>query len=205
MEDKWGFRESGENVVIYEPVTIIAPEKMVLKNNILISEYAYLAGGLGFYIGNYIHIAAHVSVSGGGYCILEDFTGLSAGVRLITGSDDFTGQAMSNPMVPTEFRKVTRSFVHLEKHALLATGVIVHPGVTIGEGAVASSGSVVTSDLEPWSIYRGIPARKVRERPRDRILSFEKELARRNPDHRCDFSEIADNIKKELKIRGSGE
>ena len=52
----------------------------------------------------------------------------------------------------------------------------MHPGVTIGEGAVAASNSLVTKDLEPWSIYMGIPARKVREREKDEILKYENEL-----------------------------
>jgi len=42
----------------------------------------------------------------------------------------------------------------------------VAPGVNLGEGAVLGLGSVATRDLEPWGIYAGVPAVKVKERKR---------------------------------------
>ena len=46
---------------------------------------------------------------------------------------------------------------------------IILPGVTIGEGAVIGSGSVVAKDVEPFSITVGNPARKIGERPRELV------------------------------------
>jgi putative colanic acid biosynthesis acetyltransferase WcaF len=43
---------------------------------------------------------------------------------------------------------------------------IVAPGVSLGEGAVLGLGSVATRDLEPWSVYAGMPATKVKDRRR---------------------------------------
>lgn len=40
----------------------------------------------------------------------------------------------------------------------------VSPGVNIGAGAVLGLGSVATRDLEPWSVYSGVPAVKVKAR-----------------------------------------
>jgi putative colanic acid biosynthesis acetyltransferase WcaF len=42
----------------------------------------------------------------------------------------------------------------------------VAPGVNLGEGSVLALASVATSDLEPWTVYAGAPARKVKERER---------------------------------------
>lgn len=42
----------------------------------------------------------------------------------------------------------------------------VAPGVNVGEGAVLGMGSVATRDLDPWSVYAGVPAVKVKERER---------------------------------------
>jgi acetyltransferase-like isoleucine patch superfamily enzyme len=39
---------------------------------------------------------------------------------------------------------------------------IVLKGVTIGEGAVVAAGSIVTSDVPPWTIVGGNPARVIR-------------------------------------------
>jgi maltose O-acetyltransferase len=47
--------------------------------------------------------------------------------------------------------------------AWLGVRAVVLPGVTIGDGAVVAAGAVVTGDVEPNSIYAGIPARRIRE------------------------------------------
>ncbi len=43
-------------------------------------------------------------------------------------------------------------------------GVIVLPGVTVGDGAVLAAGAVVTKDVEPYTIVGGVPAKLIRER-----------------------------------------
>lgn len=43
-------------------------------------------------------------------------------------------------------------------------GVIILSGVTIGEGSIIAAGSVVTKDVEPFWIYGGNPAKKIRPR-----------------------------------------
>jgi putative colanic acid biosynthesis acetyltransferase WcaF len=40
----------------------------------------------------------------------------------------------------------------------------VQPGVQIGEGAVLALGSVATRNLEPWTVYGGVPARRIKAR-----------------------------------------
>jgi putative colanic acid biosynthesis acetyltransferase WcaF len=42
----------------------------------------------------------------------------------------------------------------------------VAPGVNVGEGAVLGLGSVATRNLEPWTVYAGVPAVKVKARQR---------------------------------------
>lgn len=193
---KYKFKNIGENVVIYEPVAIMKSEMIWLENHIIISEFAYINGGKGTYIGNHVHVAAHTSISGGGTCVMEDFTGISAGVRLITGSASFNGEGLTSPTLPVEFQSTKRSHVILKKHSTLATNVVVHPGVTIGEGTIVSSGSVVTKDTEPWSIYMGTPAKKVRDREKSKILEYEAKVYEAQQLKPSDFSLIISQFKK---------
>lgn len=76
-----------------------------------------------------MHIAIQTTIAGG--ALIDDYSGLAAGCRIITGSDDFLGDAMVGPCVPMEYRIVKRSYVILEKHVVLGTNYIVFPGVTL--------------------------------------------------------------------------
>lgn len=48
---------------------------------------------------------------------------------------------------------------------------IIMPAITIGDGAVIASGSVVTKDVAPYTIVGGNPAKKIRQRFDDHIIS----------------------------------
>lgn len=43
-------------------------------------------------------------------------------------------------------------------------GAIVMSGVKIANGTIVAAGAVVTKDTEPYSIYAGVPAKKIRDR-----------------------------------------
>lgn len=54
--------------------------------------------------------------------------------------------------------------VVIQDDVWIGLGSIVLTGVVIGEGSIVAAGSVVTRDVEAYSIYAGVPARKVGER-----------------------------------------
>jgi acetyltransferase-like isoleucine patch superfamily enzyme len=58
-----------------------------------------------------------------------------------------------------DFRGVT-----IERNARLAVHITTLPGITIGEGAIVGSMSLVTRDVKPYTIVRGIPARECKDR-----------------------------------------
>ena len=59
--------------------------------------------------------------------------------------------------------------INLGAYSWICARASVAPGVHVGEGAVLGLGSVATSDLEPWTVYAGVPARKVKHRERRAI------------------------------------
>lgn len=54
-------------------------------------------------------------------------------------------------------------------YAWVCACAIVSPGVNIGEGAILGLGSIATKDLDPFGIYAGAPACKVKERERSAV------------------------------------
>jgi acetyltransferase-like isoleucine patch superfamily enzyme len=55
----------------------------------------------------------------------------------------------------------TTGQVSIGRDAWLGFRATVLPGISIGEGAVVASGSVVTKDVAPFAIVAGVPARQV--------------------------------------------
>jgi len=54
--------------------------------------------------------------------------------------------------------------MRLGAYSWICARASVSPGVNVGAGAVLGLGSVAGSDLEPWTVYSGVPALKVKAR-----------------------------------------
>jgi acetyltransferase-like isoleucine patch superfamily enzyme len=54
--------------------------------------------------------------------------------------------------------------VWIDDDVWIGWGAFVRSGVHVGRGAVIGANAVVTTDVEPYAIYAGVPARKVGER-----------------------------------------
>lgn len=52
----------------------------------------------------------------------------------------------------------------IENNCWLGMGVVVCPGVKIGNGSVVGAGSVVTQDIPPYSVVVGVPAKIIKKR-----------------------------------------
>jgi len=66
------------------------------------------------------------------------------------------------PMIKQGFTE--RRPIIVDDDVWFGYGVIVLPGVHIGEGAVVGAGSVVTKDVPPYAIVGGNPAKVIRRR-----------------------------------------
>jgi maltose O-acetyltransferase len=62
------------------------------------------------------------------------------------------------PYVP-----VCHSPITIEDDAWLGTGTVVLPGIKIGEGAVIAANSVVTKNVDSYTIVGGSPAEFIRQ------------------------------------------
>ena len=62
-----------------------------------------------------------------------------------------------------DFQLITRP-IFVGARAWVAADAFVGPGVTVGEGAVVGARAVLFKDAEPWSVYAGNPAVRIRAR-----------------------------------------
>ena len=156
----------GTGAVIYPTAKIIRPEHLALGDFSTIDDFVFLNAGERTSLGRYVHIGCHASVIGGGVLDVGDYAVIATGARVLTATDTFEGGARMSTHLPDDYRAVRTAPVRLETDAFVGANAVVMPGVTLGEGAVAAAGSVVTRDLDPWTVYAGTPARPVSGRPR---------------------------------------
>jgi galactoside O-acetyltransferase len=155
-------------LTIYESAKLIGRENIHFGENVIIDDFVLIYARKPISIGSYVHIGAFSSISGGEEVVMEDFSGLSMGCRIFTGSEDFCRGGFGNPTIPEEFRNVSRAPVRLGRFAVIGANSVILPGVTVGEGATVGACSVVSRDLDPWGIYIG--NRCVGQRNREGVL-----------------------------------
>jgi len=167
----------GSDVFISAAVEIRRPHLVRIGNHVAIDSGFYCT--VAAELADYIHIGPYVTAIGGAGSTLRmsHFTTIGAGTRIVCGSDEFFGEGLVGSTVPEAYRDHVRlSTVTLEMFASLGTNVVVHPEVTVAEGSVVGSCSLVTEDTEPWTIYHGVPARPVRERRREKMIAAARAL-----------------------------
>ena len=170
------FRSIGENVLISRKASFYGVSGISIGNNVRIDDFCVLTSGRGgIQIGNYVHLAFYALLQGQGKIILEDFSGLAARVSVYSSSDDYFGEHMSNPTIPSQFIGEVCGDVTLCKHVLVGSGTVILPGVTLKEGAAVGALSLVNKDCEEFYLYRGNPAKKVFKRSRN-LQILEKEF-----------------------------
>jgi dTDP-4-amino-4,6-dideoxy-D-glucose acyltransferase len=175
--DYSALKSCGKDVRIAPTVFIKYPELVSIGDHVAIDNYCHFTAAME--IGSYIHIGPFCSLIGGRKSKFEmhDFSGLAAGCRIICASDDYLGSGLTNPTIPDKYHATIHyGNVILQKHALLGTNCVVHPGVVVGEGTAVGSCSLITKTLDPWMIYVGIPAQAKKIRDKGKILELEKKL-----------------------------
>lgn len=176
------FRKLGREVQISRTARLYSPEYISIGEFSIVDDFCILSGNLE--IGRNVHLAHGCHVIGGREGIsMGDFSGLAYGVTIFAQSDDYGGDALTNPTVPMKFREIMRARVEIRRHVIVGAGTVIFPGVLLGEGSSIGSLSMVTKSTEPWGVYFGIPAKKIKDRHRN-LLELEKEyLAEQSPDN----------------------
>ncbi|MFQ5335726.1 MAG: WcaF family extracellular polysaccharide biosynthesis acetyltransferase [Flavobacteriales bacterium] len=124
----------GEGVVIRPSVNIKYPWHLVIGDQVWIGEHVWIDSLGKVVIGNHV-------------CI-------SQGALILSGNHDYKKET---------FDLLVKDIV-LDDGVWIGARAVVCQGVRCGSHAVLSAGSVAQADLEPYAVYRGNPAEKIRER-----------------------------------------
>lgn len=169
-----GFKRLGKNVKISDKAAIYDAHRMEIGDHARIDDFCVVSGGLS--LGRNVYIGPQCLLAGGEPgIVMEDFVTLAYGVRVFTQSDDYSGETMTNSTVPRQYKKEFKSAIRLERHVIVGAGSAILPAVTVAQGCSIGAMTLVLQSTEPWGIYVGSPARRLKERKRD-LLALEKQF-----------------------------
>ena len=130
----------GDKCHFYAKGKVWAPWNLICEDRVSVADDAEIYNPSPMYFGS------HAIVSQGAY--------------LCGATHTYNDPAF--PLVSYEMRFGAYSWV--------CARAIVAPGVNMGEGAILALGSVGTRDMEPYGIYAGAPAKKIKERDRGAVV-----------------------------------
>ena len=115
-------------------------------------------------------LPGHISVSIGNFC------SIAQGVTIISGGEHHPEWITTFPInikmnLDSNTTAVAKGPIVIENDVWIATNSSILSGVTIGNGAVVAAGSVVVKDVPPYAIVGGNPAKLIRYRFDEEIIS----------------------------------
>lgn len=165
-----GFASIGTNVLISDKASIYNARKIKIGSNVRIDDFCIIsAGEHGIEIGNFVHIACYVSLIGNELIKVQDFVGISSRTAVYSSSDDYSGNFLMGPTIPNQYKNVDSRPVVFENHTVIGAGSVILPGVTVAEGTAVGALSLVSKNLEAWSIYIGSPIKFIKPRAKEML------------------------------------
>jgi acetyltransferase-like isoleucine patch superfamily enzyme len=162
----FGFKTIGKNVKIAKNCTISGLSNISIGDNVIIDAFCSIIATEDGYlqIGSFVHIGAFCHLLANTGIEIKDFSGLSQNVKIYSKTDDYSGNSLSNPTIPNKYKFIKKGKVIINEHVIIGAGSVILPNVIIGEGSAVGALSLITTNLDSWTIYYGNPLKKLTKR-----------------------------------------
>lgn len=180
--ENFGFKSLGKNVRISSDARIYGQENISIGNNVRIDDFVTLSATNGYIdIRNNVFIAKGCHLSGFYGIILSDFSSMAAFTTIYSASDDYFGNFLTAQAIPQEYTSHIGGTVNVGKHVIIGCHTTIIGQCSLGDGCSIGAMSLIVKDLDEWSIYAGVPARKIKDRSTN-LLKLECELLKKHPE-----------------------
>jgi len=153
----------GRNCKVAPRVDIKLTDNAVLEigSNVIISDYAWLVltkPNPHLKIGSFVEIGRGSIVAVKGNTTIGDYTQVGPFCQIIDHDHSF----LKNDLIMNQ--KAVVKDIKIGRDCWLGCGVKILKGVTVGDGAVIGANSVVTSNIPPYEVWAGVPAKFIKKR-----------------------------------------
>lgn len=131
-------KRCGEGVVFFPGVVIHYPENVELDSDVHMGRGVFISGQGGVSVGKWVLIGPHTVIHSANH-------------------------VYDNPSIPIQKQGHEPRAITIEDDVWIGANVTVLPGIRIGRGSVVAAGSVVTSDVDPYLVVGGVPARLIKQ------------------------------------------
>jgi acetyltransferase-like isoleucine patch superfamily enzyme len=159
-----GFKQVGPNARVHSGAHIYGLENIQLGENSRIDDFSLIVATGDLVVGRNVSIHSHCFIGTKFGVKIGNFTTIAPGVKVFSSSDDYSGEFMTGPTVPTKFVGGSKGEVVIGEHVIIGAGSVILPGVTISDGVSVGSLSLVKDNLADWSVYAGVPCRRLKDR-----------------------------------------
>ena len=157
----------GNNVILAYPFILGEPESISIGEgttilaNARLQVYNYLLGGrnAGIEIGSNCYITHRFCVLAGAKVSIGDNVLIASDVTITSENHSFNPEEK----IPYMDQKLNCAPVVVGEGTWIGQGVIILPGVTIGERCVIGAGAVVTKDIPSHTVSVGNPAKVIKK------------------------------------------
>jgi acetyltransferase-like isoleucine patch superfamily enzyme len=148
-------RRFGNSVTVGRGALAKHPETFEIGNGVFIGEQAFIQGRIDgtCVIGDHAWLGPQ-SYFDARNLVIEEYVGVGPGARVL--GSEHTGVPIDKPIIQTD---LVIQPVRIGAWADIGVNAVILPGVTIGKGAIVGAGAVVTSDVAPFAVVTGVPAR----------------------------------------------
>lgn len=123
--------------------------------------------------------------------VIGKYTLLANNVSIIGGDHNYR-----TPGVPTVFNgRDTAKRTVIGDDVWIGAHTIIMCGVEIGNGAIVAAGSVVVKDVEPYAIYAGVPAKKIKMRFSPAEIEIHEEMLRKPESEYKAYYKLPDKLR----------
>lgn len=162
------FRSCGSTPSIQSPINLLGGQHIHIGKNFMtyarlrieaLSEFNGQSFNPKLIIGNDVsfnfdcHIACIDNITIGNNVLIASKVFITD--HLHGDNSDLTTNPSLRPLI-------TKGGVYIEDDVLIGENVAIMPGVVIGKGSVIGANSVVTKTVEAYSVYAGVPAKKIK-------------------------------------------